>query len=304
MSKARGTKATRRQRAKAKKRLAARVGRRGALAASPRRAAVTEAARAAGPLIPLRCGRCGREGRYRVGTVMVGPPATGRSSSEWPSEEHFGFRGYFRCEHCDGGGPWSFTDETHAELLPLVQRAAARPGEGPVQLAVLQLFDGTVVRYASEAEAHLLRLIEERPDDPFLHDRLANVYEGGGRPDLARPAYERAAALDPGYAPALFSLGQMQLDAGRLEESAELLHRALRAARRTTGLGGEERRLIARGAIESLLEIHERSGGRIDFLPSARPGEAGGPRKTAKPDVGTYDLSREDDWERLVGRFL
>jgi hypothetical protein len=68
-----------------------------------------------------------------------------------------------------------------------------------------------------------------RPDYEDAYVNLGAAYAEAGRPREAREALERAVAIDPGNAAALYNLGVMRYAAGEKENAAESFRRATRA---------------------------------------------------------------------------
>src|SRR5438093_12912418 len=85
--------------------------------------------------------------------------------------------------------------------------ATQKPAEADVQFIRAQLFDGTFIRTATEAEAHLRQLIEANPRDDFLWSRLGNLYEQAEEEERAFAAFSRAVELNPHDVESHSSLG-------------------------------------------------------------------------------------------------
>jgi hypothetical protein len=264
--------------------------------------------------LKLTCDACGRDGTYDVGAIVVSPFPPGRSADDLQPEETYGFTGYFRCKHCDAGGPWRFPPLTTLKLISMMARMAESahldPEIAPMTMCEMRLFDGTRVRYATEAEEHLTALIARSPEDPHLHDRLGNTYKLGGRRDLAEAAFRRAIEHDPDWIPSLYSLGIILSDDNRDPEAASFLHRLLLAAPTATVPTPGDLRVMVRSAMETLLDLNERSRGVIPIFPAADlpPADALTPEdadpEPLKLDILQLDLSRDSDWEILVDRIL
>jgi tetratricopeptide (TPR) repeat protein len=65
-----------------------------------------------------------------------------------------------------------------------------------------------------EAEQHARRAQTLRPDEPWPLIELAGLERRQGRPDIAKPALDRALALDPKNSDAHFALGELLLGTG------------------------------------------------------------------------------------------
>jgi serine/threonine-protein kinase len=70
-------------------------------------------------------------------------------------------------------------------------------------------------------------LVQERPDNPYLHFRQGTALHDRRELDGAVACYRKALALDPKFARAWAALGQTHLMAGRLDEAREATRRAL-----------------------------------------------------------------------------
>lgn len=132
----------------------------------------------------MRCGQCGKTGKYNVGIIAV--------SLENPKAKQL--MGYFRCKHCNAGGPW----EESSEIYLLLTSALLAPEiDLPVHFGELGLADGFRPPYATDGEEHYLQLINEDPKNGLLWNKLGNLYLSAGRPELAMVAFEKSIALDP-----------------------------------------------------------------------------------------------------------
>jgi tetratricopeptide (TPR) repeat protein len=238
---------------------------------SPRHVSLGEAPRVQ-RLLPLVCGACGASGRYKVGTVTL-DPTIARSRDPDAIDKAAGFTEYFRCRKCGTGGPWKLPHETRAYVTALMLAAESGGRDVPLFLGFTATFDGHVMRYATEGEAHLKELIDREPERGFLWTRLGNLYSHAGDSKRARGAYDRALELDPKDIEAHSMLGQLLVEAGRPLEAVPNWHAVLKYARDARQVKRELRRELVRGAIECLLEAHARSKGKTDLLPLMDPEE-------------------------------
>lgn len=78
-----------------------------------------------------------------------------------------------------------------------------------VQLGRLEMFDGTVCKWATDGEEYLLTKIRNDKQNSFLWDRLGNLYHKGNRPDLAVVAFEKSLQIDPLQTESHLSLAQI-----------------------------------------------------------------------------------------------
>jgi len=243
--------------------------------------------------------------RYSVGTVLITDPAA------WVSrraslEEVWGFTGYLRCTACAAAGPWEATEETRGRVTTLALEAGPDPEDDRLLFGITATFDGTTVRLATEAEAHLRELIEASPEDAYLRDRLGNLYRTAGREDLAHEAYVRALGVDPDCLPALYSAGESFARLGEDDDrAADYLHRALEAAK-DSPLSRADRKRLVEGTLYVLAELHERSEGRIDLFPPPEPGgeDVQDEVATVVVHLAQYDLDDPEDVGRLAETFL
>ncbi len=251
--------------------------------------------------VELRCLKCDRKGKYLVGRIFVDPKQVGKPhDASWKLSDALTFSGYFRCRHCGAGGPWELTPSSQLLLTALMMEARMAPDKARLQVGRMQLFDGTVTRTATEAEEHLKRMIEARPDDAFLWSRLGNVYENAEERELALSAFRKAVELNPGDVESHHSIGcylQDEEPARAIEHFQRVLQHARTAPRRQPQL----LRDVVRDAIERLVELHEGRSGQVPLLP---PSQSGWPDERAVLDLRRLDLDTEEGVEDLVTFFL
>src|SRR5262245_34551368 len=120
--------------------------------------------------IKLTCRPCGQAEEYAVGRLYIDPEMIA-SRGAGAINEAFAFTNYFHCKHCGAGGPWDLTDTARWQLLTLVLEATTAPEKARIYPLKVVLFDGTVSRWATHAEAHLKQLIAKAPDDYYLWGR-------------------------------------------------------------------------------------------------------------------------------------
>lgn len=271
---------------------------------SQRHWSVADAPRVDEPL-PLICGVCGASGKYDVGTVTL-DPVTAKSRDRDAIERATGFTAYFRCRACDAGGPWKLPAETEMYITAMSVAALIGIDDVPLVLGATVTFDGHVMRYATDSEAYLKKLIDREPERAFLWVRLGNLYSHTQLPDRARPAYERAIELDPKDIEAHSMLGQLLVNTGRLLDAVPHWHAVLKHVRDARHLDKELRREIVRDTIECLLEAHAESNEQIKLLPDPDPAELnnGRQKETAVVELREFDLSTEEGLDELCGLFL
>lgn len=190
--------------------------------------------------VKLICRKCQTKQIQDVGTIFV-------TESQDP-DEYVQFVKYFRCQHCDGPGPFDLVDR----LKILGEAFASKMRRNPkVYMGRVQLFDGTSCQTAAMSEAHLEGLIAKEPEKAFLHVRLGNLMRASGCKGRAIESYERAVQLDPLDLEARSSLRALAID--REDFRAALNHS--RAILDAIGMG---RRTpnddLTRGVLCSMLE--------------------------------------------------
>jgi len=77
------------------------------------------------------------------------------------------------------------------------------------------------------AIAQLTEAVRLRPRSAEAHNALAEAYVASGDAKMARGEFERTLAVDPGFAPAHVSLGQILLEAREFPQAAQHLDRAI-----------------------------------------------------------------------------
>jgi len=76
----------------------------------------------------------------------------------------------------------------------------------------------------------LLALLQNQPDDEFLHFAVAKEYESLGDDLTAQTYYERLLTLNPLYVGAYYHLGKLLERAGDLEQAAMLYRKGMTVA--------------------------------------------------------------------------
>lgn len=146
-----------------------------------------------------------------------------------------------------------------------------------VVFAGIDLFDGTKPRWATDAEEHLLGLIQSGRGNPaFLWNRLGNVYLRGGRVDLAACAFERSISLDAAQFESLGSLGYTLEISGEWVQASRLYLRAIAAARSYRHLDHSALRELLAEFMQKVANLHMRYPDEVPFIPSQADYEAVG----------------------------
>lgn len=259
--------------------------------------------------LELQCRACRKKAKYAVGRVFINPHVMRRAlNKEIPYEEAVFFSGYFRCKKCGLGGPWDIPKSTQTRLTLLQVMTVDNNSPLAIHLGECRLFDGTPCHSAGDGEAYLRRLIDADPANAFLWSRLGNLFDIAEEPDRALPAFQKAVELNPHDIESHHSLAEIYRARGQLDEAAAHYHEVLLHARHAPPHTQEKSELlknVVRRTLECLLELHERSGKRIEFLPVPAPDHR---HDRAPKDpvlvLKTFDLSNEDGWEHLTSTFL
>jgi hypothetical protein len=222
-------------------------------------------------------------------------------------EDRIGFTAYFRCCGCGAGGPWDLPAETVLEIAVLSTEYLESPESCPLRMGAMRTFDGKPIRCPTEGERYLRELIAADPRDAYLWGRLGNLLHNSGQHDLAREAFDKAVELDPEEIEAHHSLGQIFEGDGALETSGYHFREVLRHAWKKKGdLDVDLLRGIVYDSLESLLELHDQTEGRVSVLPEPDPEEL---RAMAQDDVAVleireFDLSSERGREEMISQIL
>jgi tetratricopeptide (TPR) repeat protein len=248
--------------------------------------------------LELECGACGHADTYAVGSFLVSRRRVLRDDA--PLGDDWGFTGYVLCGRCGGGDTWRLTDRAILTIIEELATSRESGQPGRIIAGESRLFDGTVTRFGAQAVAHLEALVAADPQNAFLRDKLGNALHVGGRPDLARAAWEAALALGPDYLPSLYSLGRSLLDHDEPERAVPYLHRCLTAAR-ASPLPPDAKRELVEAAIDASFEAYNATDGRTPLLP-ATPSEPG--REPRRLEIFSLDLSDPRDLRRLADFFL
>jgi uncharacterized protein (TIGR03032 family) len=105
-------------------------------------------------------------------------------------------------------------------------RMQSKATDAEVRRWVTEALAGQQGWRAGDALALLRRAAEARPDSAEILNHLGNAYQDTGDQVQALDCYERAAAADPNFGPALQNLGYLLVNRGRTDEGVEHLRKA------------------------------------------------------------------------------
>src|SRR5262249_21146999 len=131
-------------------------------------------------------------------------------------------------------------------------------------------------------------------------------YKIGEAPDLALEAFRESLARNEHDVEAMHSIAQIYEERGQDEEAARWFRQFLQHARHAPAQTSRDLlRNLVRHALETLFDLHLKSGKKIELFPTApAPGLEPGLAKESTQEAVLYltdfDLSQEEDWERLV----
>jgi hypothetical protein len=255
--------------------------------------------------VELLCKACGKKGKYVVGRIFIDPHRAPKPEEHGSAfAEGVCFTGYFHCRHCGAGGPWDLTPMSMVLLLALLVEAQANPRQARIQLGELHLFDGTVIRTATEGEAYLKKLLEAQPEDDFLWGRLGNLYDSAGELERARAAYEKAVEWNPRNVEAHYTLGCYCMNRGEKGRAREHFHAVLRHCRAYSCRQPQFLHDLVRDTLERLCDLHEGTE-ELGFLPPFDPAPAqGGDGRIPAGAFRPADLSTNKGWETLTRMYL
>ncbi|MFC7062346.1 tetratricopeptide repeat protein [Halobacillus seohaensis] len=207
----------------------------------------------------LKCGHCNQNGIYEVGKVAINV-----MDKKKPTHEDFQLNGYFRCKHCNAAGDW----ELPTDLMMLGITAMITPEKMADRCFVGKnaMFDGSSHRFATDGEEHLLDLLEQNPKDAFLWNRLGNLFQTCGRPELAAASFEKSISYQPDQLESQYSLGFLFEDVGEFEKAADHYEKVLIAAESYKEFDAPKLRDMLASTLNLLFCIHLKTDETIPFL--------------------------------------
>ncbi len=98
------------------------------------------------------------------------------------------------------------------------------------------------------------KMVEQRPDEPFVRYSLAMAYRSAGKGEDSAREFEELARRAPDYVPTYLMLGQVLEGLGRVDEAAHAYERGIAAATRMS-------EAHARNELGQALEVLRAQGG-------------------------------------------
>lgn len=114
----------------------------------------------------------------------------------------------------------------------------------------------------------MLNKLQVNGEDGYLWNRLGNLYNKGGRPELAAVAYERSLGADPLQVESHYSLSEILYQIDDLEQAAYHCRMMLASARRYDKLEALDLRELLAAGLQQGLDIHMFTDKEIPFMPS------------------------------------
>lgn len=236
----------------------------------------------------LTCKSCGRKGRYDVGTLTIN---TEGFKGKPDSQKDIQMTGYFRCKHCNDAGNWELPNTL---LLSVTAQALLLLGGSEphrnITFGKNQLFDGTSHQYPTDAEEHLLQILNENPDDAYIWNRLGNLYQKGNRSELAVCAFEHSVRLDRKQVESHYTLGDMLAQIEELPNAGYHFRQMLLHARDYKKLPAEKLREMLAIGLRTLFLIYDHTDGKVSFLPTPEEIEASGQQETLSGNIVDMEM--------------
>jgi tetratricopeptide (TPR) repeat protein len=214
----------------------------------------------------LKCKCCGKKAKYDIGHLTINIEKY-QLDQQKDMEKHFQTLGYFRCKNCNVAGEWEITNEFRFLMMSALMVAVSKTDDNRFSIGENKLFDGSIHKYATDAEEHLLEKIIEANGDSFLWNRLGNLYYKGGRADLAISAFERSIVLDPMQTESHYTIGTLLSEIGEVEKAANHFHKMLLSSSNYTRMDVHSLRDLISIGLRELFYINTISNGEITIIP-------------------------------------
>ncbi|TCP19935.1 tetratricopeptide repeat protein [Scopulibacillus darangshiensis] len=215
----------------------------------------------------LKCLDCGKKGEYDIGEVFINIEDH-NINKEDPIDHYLQCTGYFRCKHCNSAGNWEIPNNMLQEVTFALPLLTVNPDFGHYSIGKSQAFDGSMHRYSTDTENHILKKIMTEGQNAYYWNRLGNIYKQGRRPDLAAVAFEQSIRIDNDQLESHYSLGNLLIEIGRLKEARAHFQRVLRTAHTYNELKAESLRDFVSSALQQLFYISDGAESFLSSLPT------------------------------------
>ncbi len=221
----------------------------------------------------LTCKDCGKKGKYDVGLMCVNADA---ENPEEDPENIVQTTGYFRCQHCNKAGNWKMPASFLMKSITGMVAAQAPFSNNKCEIGKILLYDGSWLLFASDAEDYLLEKLRENPGDAFIWNRLGNLYDKGGRPELAACAFEHSLTVDPEQIESHYTLGGYFFEMEAYEKAAYHYKEMLVCAGGYDKISAEDLRNMLSSGLQDLFKMNQQTNGEITLIPTRDEMEARG----------------------------
>ncbi|MFB5663493.1 tetratricopeptide repeat protein [Alteribacillus sp. HJP-4] len=180
----------------------------------------------------LTCRRCGHRAKYNIGKPLLQLTAEQVkmvSENELAIKNFIQFPLYVRCIQCNHAGDWIWGERLERKVFESAAMTAEERVLDPAspEQGKLFLFDGFQPCWMSDAEDHIIALLQDDPESVFLWNRLGNVYYKGGRADIASVVFEKCIELDSGHYESHYTLGILLESIDFIQAAVFHYHKAL-----------------------------------------------------------------------------
>lgn len=219
----------------------------------------------------IKCKSCGRKGKYDVGLMVINPEYNQDDFSD-----KIQTTGYFRCKHCNDAGNWEMPSQFMVAPTAALLAELADEQQERYSIGKSQLYDGSSHKYSSDAETHLLLKLKNDSNNSIIWNRLGNLFDKGGRPEVAAAVFEHSLNLDHKQIESHFTLGGYLFQIQDYENAAYHYKQTLIFASDYNFIPiNNLRELVAISMVE-LFNMNLYTDGKIPFLPEKKELEAAG----------------------------
>jgi hypothetical protein len=243
--------------------------------------------------LTLSCLRCGRTGAFEFESAFLSPDPEAASRIGWDGVL---LPTIVRCPACGAEDDYALNGDTPlvltAELLKVTSGVPSR-----VQVALCQLWDGTVVHRSLQGLQRLRALADQQPASGEAWRRLGNYCEKIHRLDEAERAWRRAVEVDADEGEAAFSLAALLAGRGDVPGALTYIGASLERLPRRAELTPEARRQFLQAILEMIREYLEHSRAELALMAVLDDGGTGTEHAVTMSSVS---LRRVADWGRLL----